>query len=153
GRPGMVTIATNMAGRGTDILLGGNPETLAWVRLRDKYKHRNDVPPALWQQTVDEIEEQEHILALRQQVRDSGGLRALGAERHAALRLDRQLQGRAARQGDPGSAQFFLSLEDELLEGLGPISQDSLRQVGERGGNRDWGKYHPSFLKAQRRLE
>ncbi|MFO0968290.1 MAG: preprotein translocase subunit SecA [Gemmataceae bacterium] len=153
GRPGVVTIATNMAGRGTDILLGGNPETMAWVKLRDQYKHRNDVPPAIWKQTVDEIEAQEHILGLRDQVRTSGGLHVLGTERHEALRIDRQLQGRAARQGDPGSAQFFLSLEDELLEGLGPGPQESLREIGERGGKRDWDKYHPYFIKAQRRLE
>ena len=153
GRPKMVTIATNMAGRGTDILLGGNPETMAWVKLRDQYKHRQDVPPAIWQQTVEEIEAQELILALRQQVRETGGLHVLGTERHEALRIDRQLQGRAARQGDPGSAQFFLSLEDELLEGLGPIPQERLRQLGERGGNRDWDKYHQSFIQAQRRME
>jgi preprotein translocase subunit SecA len=149
----MVTIATNMAGRGTDILLGGNPETLAWVRLRMKYKHRHDVPPAVWKEMIDEIEKEESILDLRRQVNEAGGLHVLGTERHEALRIDRQLQGRSARQGDPGSSQFFLSLEDELLEGLGPARQEKLQKVGRTGGNRNWQKYLPYFLDAQRRLE
>lgn len=153
GRPGMVTIATNMAGRGTDILLGGNPETLAWIRLRMKYKHRHDVPPAIWKEMIEEIEKEERILTLRRQVNEAGGLHVLGTERHEALRIDRQLQGRSARQGDPGSSQFFLSLEDELLEGLGPARQERLNRTGQGGGNRNWQKYLPQFLDAQRRLE
>jgi preprotein translocase subunit SecA len=110
GQPGRVTIATNMAGRGTDIKLGPG-------------------------------------------VAEAGGLHVLGTERHEARRVDRQLAGRAGRQGDPGSAQFFLSLEDELLEGLGPYRQEALKKYGQRGGNVDWQKYGGLFFKAQRRVE
>ena len=83
----------------------------------------------------------------------AGGLHVLGTERHEAARIDRQLIGRAARQGDPGSCQFFLSLEDELLEGLGPEKQESLKQLGQKGGDRDWDSYAPLFLRAQKRVE
>src|SRR5262249_21135832 len=79
----------------------------------------------------------------------SGGLHVLGTERHEAARIDRQLIGRAARQGDPGSCQFFLSLDDELLEGLGPRRQDRLRRIGQRGGNGAWGTYTKAFFTAQ----
>src|SRR5205085_2910514 len=80
-------------------------------------------------------------------------LRALGTERHEARRIDRQLAGRSGRQGDPGSCQFFLALDDELLEGLGPGRQESLRLRGVRGGSGPWEGYQPLFLKAQRRVE
>src|SRR5205823_6387951 len=83
----------------------------------------------------------------------SGGLHVLGTERHEALRIDRQLIGRTARQGDVGSAQFFLSLDDELLEGLGEDEQQALQEVGRAGGNRNWQKYHALFVRGQRRLE
>jgi preprotein translocase subunit SecA len=110
GNRGRVTIATNMAGRGTDI------------------KPDPDVIQA-------------------------GGLHVIGTERHEARRIDRQLAGRSGRQGDPGSCQFFVSLDDELLEGLGPDRQDRLQQRGAKGGAGDWQGYAPLFLKAQRRLE
>ncbi len=77
----------------------------------------------------------------------------LGTERHEARRIDRQLEGRAGRQGDLGSAQFFLSLEDELLEGLGESRQESLKETGKHGGRSDWQTYHGKFLEAQRRVE
>src|SRR5262249_20174204 len=67
--------------------------------------------------------------------------------------IDRQLEGRSGRQGDPGSAQFFLSLDDELLEGLGEWRQHRLQEIGHRGGNYDWQRYDRTFLRAQRRLE
>jgi preprotein translocase subunit SecA len=153
GRVGAVTIATNMAGRGTDIILGGNPETLAWSQLKDKYHARSDVPPEEWHRVVHEIEERERILEARQQVKTAGGLHVLGTERHEARRIDRQLAGRAGRQGDPGSSQFFLSLEDELLEGLGPRRQESLKAKGKRGGGGNWDGYQPVFMRAQRRVE
>ncbi len=152
GRRGAVTIATNMAGRGTDIILGGNPEPLAWARLKHQYASRRDVPPDAWRQTVEEIRQQENMAEEGRQVTDAGGLHVLGTERHEARRIDRQLEGRAARQGDPGSSQFFLALDDELLEGLGQARQEALKQTGQRGGS-GWEGYHPSFLKAQRRLE
>src|SRR5262249_34619780 len=87
------------------------------------------------------------------EVIDAGGLHVLGTERHEALRIDRQLAGRAGRQGDPGSAQFFLSLEDELLEGLGERKQEALRERGRRGSEEDWDRFQPLFEKAQRRVE
>jgi preprotein translocase subunit SecA len=153
GRTGHVTIATNMAGRGTDILLGGNAETLAWGKLRGQYRHQYEVPTELWRRILDEIEGQEHTLEERRKVSAAGGLHVLGTERHEAARIDRQLAGRAARQGDPGSSQFFLSLEDELLEGLGPYRQASLREIGIAGGNRNWDSYLPEFLRGQARVE
>jgi preprotein translocase subunit SecA len=103
-------VATNMAGRGTDI----KPEA---------------------------------------SVLELGGLHVLGTERHEAQRIDRQLAGRAGRQGDPGSCQFFLSLEDELLEGLGEDRYAALKKRGQQGGNGDWQSYFPLFRKAQKRLE
>jgi preprotein translocase subunit SecA len=153
GRKGAVTIATNMAGRGTDILMGGNAETLAWTRLKDRYHSRRDVPPELWKQTVEQVEHEENIEHERQEVLAAGGLHVLATERNEALRVDRQLQGRAARQGDPGSAQFFVSLDDQLLEGLGPDKQEALAELGEAGGRRNWQSYLPLFKKAQTRLE
>jgi preprotein translocase subunit SecA len=86
-------------------------------------------------------------------VAEAGGLHVLGTERHEARRIDRQLTGRSGRQGDPGSSQFYLSLEDELLEGLGPRRQDALKDRGQRGGSGSWDGYQPVFLKAQRRVE
>jgi preprotein translocase subunit SecA len=153
GRAGHVTIATNMAGRGTDILLGGNAETLAWGKLRGQFRHQYEVPPELWRRILDEIEGQENTLEERRKVSQAGGLHVLGTERHEAARIDRQLIGRAARQGDPGSSEFFLSLEDELLEGLGPYRQAALREVGAAGGNRGWDSYLPAFFRAQKRVE
>ncbi len=115
GRIGAVTIATNMAGRGTDIILGGNPETLAWARLKDKYASRLDVPEEEWKRTVEEIERTEKMKEEGRKVAEMGGLHIIGTERHDARRIDNQLRGRAGRQGDPGSSRFYLSLEDDLM--------------------------------------
>jgi preprotein translocase subunit SecA len=115
GRIGSVTIATNMAGRGTDIILGGNPETLAWARLKDKYPTRLDVPEEEWKQTVEEIETKEKMREEGRKVAEMGGLHIVGTERHEARRIDNQLRGRAGRQGDPGSSRFYLSLQDDLM--------------------------------------
>src|SRR5439155_93605 len=115
GRIGAVTIATNMAGRGTDIILGGNPETLAWARLKDKYATRLDVPEDEWKQTVTEIETREKMREEGRKVAEMGGLHIVGTERHEARRIDNQLRGRAGRQGDPGSSRFYLSLQDDLM--------------------------------------
>ncbi len=115
GRPGGVTIATNMAGRGTDIILGGNPETLAWAKLQDRYATRLDVPKEEWAALVDEIAAREDMKAQGAKVREMGGLQIIGTERHEARRIDLQLRGRCGRQGDPGSSRFFLSLEDDLM--------------------------------------
>jgi preprotein translocase subunit SecA len=115
GRIGAVTIATNMAGRGTDIILGGNPETLAWARLKDKYASRLDVPEDEWKQTVEEIERKEKMKEEGRRVAEMGGMHIIGTERHDARRIDNQLRGRAGRQGDPGSSRFYLCLEDDLM--------------------------------------
>ena len=115
GRLGAVTIATNMAGRGTDIILGGNPETLAWARLQDTYPTRLDVPKEEWDALVREISTRENMKVEGDAVRGMGGLQIIGTERHEARRIDLQLRGRCGRQGDPGSSRFFLSLEDDLM--------------------------------------
>ncbi len=115
GRIGAVTIATNMAGRGTDIILGGNPRRMAWAVLKDKYASRLDVPEDEWKQTVDEIEPKEKMKEEGRKVAEMGGLHIVGTERHDARRIDNQLRGRAGRQGDPGSSRFYLSLEDDLM--------------------------------------
>jgi preprotein translocase subunit SecA len=115
GRIGAVTLSTNMAGRGTDIILGGNPETMAWARLRHKYASRLDVPEDEWKRTVEEIEAKEKTKEEGRRVAAMGGLHIVGTERHEARRIDNQLRGRAGRQGDPGSSRFYLSLEDDLM--------------------------------------
>ena len=153
GRSGAVTIATNMAGRGTDILLGGNAEAIAWTQLKTQFKHRHQVPPELMQQMIEQVESDNNTRANHQAVVQAGGLHVIGTERHEAARIDRQLIGRAARQGDPGSCQFFLSLEDEILEGLGQDRQTSLQTTGGAGGDRNWDGYVPEFLSAQYYVE
>jgi preprotein translocase subunit SecA len=120
GRIGSVTIATNMAGRGTDIILGGNPETLAWAQLKDKYASRLDVPEEEWKRTVEAIETKEKMKEEGRRVVEMGGLHIIGTERHDARRIDNQLRGRAGRQGDPGSSRFYLSLEDDLMRIFAP---------------------------------
>jgi preprotein translocase subunit SecA len=119
GRIGAVTIATNMAGRGTDIILGGNPETLAWARLKDKYATRLDVPEEVWKTTVTEIRAKEGMEEEGREVADMGGLHIVGTERHESRRIDNQLRGRAGRQGDPGSGRFYVSLQDDLMRIFG----------------------------------
>ncbi|WP_238450600.1 preprotein translocase subunit SecA, partial [Micromonospora sp. 4G55] len=117
GRKGAVTVATNMAGRGTDILLGGNPEFLAANELRQRgldplendeeyAKAMEEVLPA-WKQACE---------AEAEEVAEAGGLYVLGTERHESRRIDNQLRGRAGRQGDPGESRFYLSLQDELMK-------------------------------------
>ena len=115
GRRGAVTIATNMAGRGTDIILGGNPETMAWARLQDKYPTRLDVPTQEWDDLVQEIDDAHDMTAEGERVKHLGGLHVIGTERHDARRIDLQLRGRCGRQGDPGSSRFYLSLDDDLM--------------------------------------
>ena len=115
GRLGAVTIATNMAGRGTDIILGGNPEAMAWAKLQEKYPSRLEVPQEEWDGLVREIEGREQMKAEGRLVASMGGLHILGSERHEARRIDLQLRGRCGRQGDPGSSRFYLSLEDDLM--------------------------------------
>jgi preprotein translocase subunit SecA len=114
GRKGSVTVATNMAGRGTDILLGGNPEYLAAAELRQRgIDPETEEYEAAWDDAVDKWkklcdEEGEEVI-------DAGGLYVLGTERHESRRIDNQLRGRSGRQGDPGESRFYLSLQDELM--------------------------------------
>ena len=115
GRKGAVTIATNMAGRGTDIVLGGNPEHIAWEELKEKYASRLEVPKSEWDELTHRIAEREGMLAEAKVVSDLGGLHVVGTERHDSRRIDLQLRGRAGRQGDPGSSRFFISLDDKLM--------------------------------------
>lgn len=119
GRIGAVTIATNMAGRGTDILLGGNPEFLAREMLAGKDYTEEEYEKVL--NKAKEICRQEH-----EKVVSLGGLHIIGTERHESRRIDNQLRGRAGRQGDPGSSRFYLSLEDELLRLFGGERLQSL---------------------------
>jgi preprotein translocase subunit SecA len=115
GRRGAVTIATNMAGRGTDIILGGNAEYMAWNELRHEYATRLDVPPDVWKSKVDAIEEREKTKEEGRKVAELGGLHVIGTERHESRRIDNQLRGRSGRQGDPGSSRFYVSLNDDLM--------------------------------------
>jgi preprotein translocase subunit SecA len=115
GRKGAVTIATNMAGRGTDIILGGNPEHLAWEDLKTRYSSRLDVPKSEWDALTRVIAEREGMIVESKVVQDLGGLHVIGTERHDSRRIDLQLRGRAGRQGDPGSSRFFISLDDKLM--------------------------------------
>jgi preprotein translocase subunit SecA len=119
GRRGAVTIATNMAGRGTDIILGGNVEYMAWNELRHQYTTRLDVPNDVWKAKVDEIEAREKTKEEGRKVAELGGLHVVGTERHESRRIDNQLRGRSGRQGDPGSSRFFVSLGDDLMRIFG----------------------------------
>lgn len=115
GRKGAVTIATNMAGRGTDIILGGNPENMAWAELQQTYSSRLDVPNEEWDRLSDEYDKKFGMTEQGKEIRELGGLHIVGTERHEARRIDLQLRGRCGRQGDPGSSRFYLSLEDDLM--------------------------------------
>jgi preprotein translocase subunit SecA len=113
GRKGAVTIATNMAGRGTDILLGGNPDFMAREFLKKEEVDPDEATEQQWAEAfarAKRIVEEEH-----NEVVGIGGLHILGTERHESRRIDNQLRGRAGRQGDPGTSRFFLSLEDDLM--------------------------------------
>jgi preprotein translocase subunit SecA len=114
GRTGAVTIATNMAGRGTDILLGGNPAGLASEALHRQGLNPAEVDKPTYDTALDEaraLTEAEHV-----RVVEAGGLHIIGTERHESRRIDNQLRGRAGRQGDPGSSRFYLSLDDDLMK-------------------------------------
>ncbi len=130
GRAGAVTIATNMAGRGTDILLGGNPEYLA----RDILVQKGiDLDEATDQQRAEALAEAKATCAREAEiVRAAGGLAVIGTERHESRRIDNQLRGRSGRQGDPGSAQFYLSLEDDLMRLFGGDRMDKISNLMQR---------------------
>ncbi|MDN7120842.1 preprotein translocase subunit SecA [Nocardioides sp. ChNu-153] len=116
GHKGAVTVATNMAGRGTDIMLGGSVEFLADAELRKKGLdpvEDNEAYEAAWPETLERIKKQ--VADEHDEVRELGGLYVIGTERHESRRIDNQLRGRSGRQGDPGESRFYLSLEDELM--------------------------------------
>ena len=130
GRAGAVTIATNMAGRGTDILLGGNPEYLARDILAQRGVEEDEITDEQWEATLAEAKE---ICAEEARiVRDAGGLAVIGTERHESRRIDNQLRGRSGRQGDPGSSQFYLSLEDDLMRLFGGDRMDRISGLMQR---------------------
>ncbi|MDP9395592.1 MAG: preprotein translocase subunit SecA [Actinomycetota bacterium] len=116
GRKGAVTVATNMAGRGTDIVLGGNAEFMADAELRQRGLDPVDTPEdyeAAWADALDKAKQS--VAAEHEEVKESGGLYVLGTERHESRRIDNQLRGRSGRQGDPGESRFYLSLGDDLM--------------------------------------
>ena len=129
GRPAAVTIATNMAGRGVDILLGGNPEGLARQALRRRGIDLTEASEAQWRQALADA--QTRVERDRQLVLTAGGLFVLGTERHEARRIDNQLRGRAGRQGDPGESRFYLSLDDELMR---RFANDNVKRLMKTAG-------------------
>ena len=130
GREGAVTIATNMAGRGTDILLGGNPDVMAEDILRNQ---GIDPTEATQQQKDAARKEAKEICATeREAVTAAGGLCVIGTERHESRRIDNQLRGRSGRQGDPGQTQFYLSLEDDLMRRFGGDRMDGVAAMMQR---------------------
>ncbi|MGN0056290.1 MAG: preprotein translocase subunit SecA [Atopobiaceae bacterium] len=127
GREGAVTIATNMAGRGTDILLGGNPDFMAADFLRNQGIDPDEATKEQTQAALQKAKavcekEKEHVLA-------AGGLFVIGTERHESRRIDNQLRGRSGRQGDPGETQFYLSLEDDLMRKFGGDRMDKIKDM------------------------
>ncbi len=138
GRFGAVTISTNMAGRGTDILLGGNPEFLA------KSKIRPEENPEEYFKICEEFKK--NCEDEKRKVMDAGGLHIIGTERHESRRIDNQLRGRAGRQGDPGSSRFYISLEDDLMRIFG---SDRIAGMMDRlGMEEDEPIFHPWITKA-----
>lgn len=146
GRLGAVTIATNMAGRGTDIMLGGNPEHMAMNDIRREVEdetllpniegHENTDDPALlaYRKKYHDLVEKykEEIKEEKQKVMEAGGLHIIGTQRHESRRIDNQLRGRAGRQGDPGSSKFYISTEDDLMRLFGgEMLKNLIQKYGE----------------------
>jgi len=169
GKEGAVTISTNMAGRGTDIMLGGNPEFLAKAEMRRQGMEEEMILRAYGMDETDDPEVlrargifadlvkrfKEEIAPEADRVRAAGGLFILGTERHESRRIDNQLRGRSGRQGDPGESQFFLSLEDDLMRLFG--SDRLIGMVGRMGMKEDMqiqaGMLSGSIENAQKRIE
>ena len=149
GRKGAVTIATNMAGRGTDILLGGNPDFLFKQILYREEGLPEDRKLEVYEQIKAECEKD------KQEVVAAGGLHILGTERHESRRIDNQLRGRAGRQGDPGSSRFYLSLEDDLMRIFASerVSQLMLKLGMEEGVPIEHGMVTRAIANAQKKVE
>jgi preprotein translocase subunit SecA len=152
GRKGAITVSTNMAGRGTDILLGGNPEMIAKLEFRENGRDADKEPEA-FAEVVTKYEQT--CKAEGDEIRKLGGLHILGTERHESRRIDNQLRGRAGRQGDPGTSRFYLSLEDDLMR---IFAGDRVKSLMERMGMPDNEPIvHPwvtkSIQDAQRKVE
>ncbi|HYO15042.1 MAG TPA: preprotein translocase subunit SecA [Thermoanaerobaculia bacterium] len=147
GRKGAVTIATNMAGRGTDIVLGGNPEGLARAEADP------ETEPEAYQAALERYHEM--WAKEREEVVAAGGLHILGTERHESRRIDNQLRGRSGRQGDPGSSRFFLSLEDDLMRIFGSDRiQGLMGKLGmEEGEAIEHGMVSKAIERAQKQVE
>ncbi|HET8694603.1 MAG TPA: preprotein translocase subunit SecA, partial [Aquabacterium sp.] len=148
GRPGMVTIATNMAGRGTDIVLGGNVE-----KLVEAIEHDESLDAAAKEQKISALKAEQ--VELNQKVKELGGLRIIATERHESRRIDNQLRGRAGRQGDPGSSRFYLCLDDPLMR---IFAGDRVRAIMDRlkmpeGEAIEAGIVTRSIESAQRKVE
>lgn len=131
GRTGAVTIATNMAGRGTDILLGGNADAMAQTFLAEQLG--DEIDEATPEQ-IQEAKDRAKAITKRESVEvcNAGGLCVIGTERHESRRIDNQLRGRSGRQGDPGTTQFYLSLEDDLMRLFGGSRMDSISRMMEK---------------------
>ena len=131
GRSGAVTVATNMAGRGTDVVLGGNPDILADVALRERGLDPVSEPEeyeSAWDSLIAELKGE--VKEEADKVREAGGLYVLGTERHESRRIDNQLRGRSGRQGDPGESRFYLSLGDELMRRFnGPMIEGIMNRL------------------------
>ncbi|MDE0469654.1 MAG: preprotein translocase subunit SecA [Candidatus Poribacteria bacterium] len=155
GSPGAVTIATNMAGRGVDILLGGNPEGMAMETLRKQKAKTEALSPESEEFQAAFAEAEAICEENKKQVLTAGGLHIVGTERHESRRIDNQLRGRSGRQGDPGSSRFYLSLEDELMRKFGSERLQGL--MTRVGMDEDVPLEHPwvtkSIEKAQTRVE
>ena len=147
GRPGSITIATNMAGRGTDIQLGGNAD----MRIAQELADMAEGP----ERDAKEKAIREDIAKLKQQALEAGGLYVLATERHESRRIDNQLRGRSGRQGDPGRSKFFLSLQDDLMRIFGSDRMDGMLQ--KLGLKEDEAIIHPwinkALEKAQKKVE
>jgi preprotein translocase subunit SecA len=152
GRKGAITVSTNMAGRGTDIILGGNAEMLAKLEFKEQGRD-HDAEPEEFETLVQKYEKS--CKKEGDEVREAGGLHIVGTERHESRRIDNQLRGRAGRQGDPGSSKFYLSLEDDLMR---IFAGDRVKSLMERMGMPDDEPIeHPwvskSIQDAQRKVE
>lgn len=152
GRLHAVTVATNMAGRGTDIILGGNPEFLIREEMEkaglDPSEHKEEYEKILKEKITECQKEHEKVVKL-------GGLKVIGTERHESRRIDNQLRGRSGRQGDPGCSRFYLSLEDDLLRLFGSDRIDGLMQkLGmEEGESIEHGLISKAIESAQKKVE